>query len=214
MIFITFEGPEGSGKSTQIKVLQAYLIKSGFSVVKTREPGGSVIAEKIRRILLDPKSRAMAPETELLLYLASRAQHVKDKIRPALKEGKIVICDRFFDSTLAYQGYARGFSGKLLTSFNNFATGGLKPDLTLYFDLDIKLGLKRAQKRTGKKDRLEAENKAFHEKVRKGYLTIAKMEPGRVKLINALSSIEEIAGKVAMYVDRKLKNAEKHNRPR
>ena len=131
MIFITFEGPEGSGKTTQIDKLQKYLNKTGFTTIKTREPGGSPIAEKIRELLLDPANKEMAAATELLLYLASRAQHVRDKILPALKKGKVVLCDRFNDSTLAYQGYARGFSKEIIEKFNNFAAGGLKPDLTI-----------------------------------------------------------------------------------
>lgn len=207
MIFITFEGPEGSGKTTQIIKLEYYLRRRGFSVIRTREPGGSIIAEKIRNILLDPTNKNMSPEAELLLYLASRAQHVNDKIKPALKKGIIVICDRFHDSTMAYQSYARGFSKKLIQELNDFATGGLKPDLTLYLDMDISLGLRRAQKRTGKKDRLELEKKSFHEKVRRGYLAIAKKEPQRIKVIKGLDSIESIAGKIFSFVDRKLKNA-------
>ncbi|MCX5776566.1 MAG: dTMP kinase, partial [Candidatus Firestonebacteria bacterium] len=173
MIFITFEGPEGSGKSTQIRLLEKYLIKKGLTVVNTREPGGSVLAEKIRKLLLNSANINIAPPAELLLYLASRAQHVNDKIKPALEKGQAVICDRFSDSTMAYQGYARGLSKKMIKEINEFAAYGLKPDLTIYIDIDVNTGLRRAHKRSGKKDRLESEKAAFHNKVRKGYLEIA-----------------------------------------
>lgn len=201
MIFITFEGPEGSGKSTQIRLLEKYLIKKGLTVVNTREPGGSVLAEKIRKLLLNSANINIAPSAELLLYLASRAQHVNDKIKPALEKGQAVICDRFSDSTMAYQGYARGLSKKMIKEINEFAAYGLKPDLTIYIDIDVNTGLRRAHKRSGKKDRLESEKAAFHNKVRKGYLEIAESEPLRIKIINGKETVGQIQKKIADYVD-------------
>jgi len=205
MIFITFEGPEGSGKTTQIKLLEKHLRSKGLCVVKTREPGGSDIAEKIRTLLLDPENRKMACNAELLLYLASRAQHINDKIKPSLNKGKAVICDRFSDSTMAYQGYARGISKSLIKRMNNFATTGIKPDLTLYIDIDVGIGLRRAHVRSGKKDRLEMEKRSFHDKVRSGYLAIARKEPGRIKVIKGNASITEISEKICSFADTKLK---------
>jgi dTMP kinase len=201
MIFITFEGPEGSGKSTQIRLLEKYLIKKGLTVVNTREPGGSMLAEKIRKLLLNSANISIAPPAELLLYLASRAQHVNDKIKPALEKGQAVICDRFSDSTMAYQGYARGLSKKMIKEMNEFAAYGLKPDLTIYIDIDVNTGLRRAHKRSGKKDRLESEKTAFHKKVRKGYLEIAESEPLRIKIINGKETVGQIQKKIADYVD-------------
>ncbi|OGF46571.1 MAG: dTMP kinase [Candidatus Firestonebacteria bacterium RIFOXYA2_FULL_40_8] len=205
MIFITFEGPEGSGKTTQIQLLERYLKSRNIDVVKTREPGGSILAEKIRELLLDPENKKMAPSAELLLYLASRAQHVQDKIMPALKNGKAVICDRFSDSTMAYQGYARGISKDLIKNLDTFATCGLKPDLTLYIDIDVGLGLRRARKRSGSKDRLELEKASFHNKVRKGYLALAKKEPRRIKVICGERTIEEISEQILFYTRKILK---------
>ncbi|MFH1073970.1 MAG: dTMP kinase [Candidatus Firestonebacteria bacterium] len=205
MIFITFEGPEGSGKTTQIKLLVHYLKSRGISVVETREPGGSEIAEKIRELLLDPRNKKMAAPAELLLYLASRAQHIKDKIKPSLEKGKTVICDRFSDSTMAYQGYARGISKQLIQSMNNFATSGLKPDLTFYVDIDVDIGLRRARKRSGRKDRLELEKTSFHNKVRRGYLALAEKEPGRIKIIRGNGTIEEISKQICFFTDKILK---------
>ena len=214
MIFITFEGPEGSGKTTQIDLLEGHLKSLGISVVKTREPGGSELAEKIRELLLDPKNKKMSAAAELLLYLASRAQHVKDKIKPALESGKAVICDRFSDSTMAYQGYARGISKQLIKSMNDFAASGLKPDLTFYMDIDVGLGLKRACKRSGSKDRLELEKSSFHNKVRKGYISIAKREPNRIKIICGTQTIEKISEQVFLYADKKLKTGAFKNKSR
>lgn len=212
-MFITFEGPEGSGKTTQINRLAFYLTKKGFKVIKTREPGGSYIAEKIRKILLDPRNRRLNDKSELFLYLASRSQHIKDVIKPALKSGKIVLCDRFSDSTLAYQGYARGLNRKYVKKLNEFATDGLNPHLTIYLDIDVKTGLKRANSIKGGKDRLEKEKIEFHIKVRKGYLDMAKKEPNRIKVIPISSDIEKIHGKIKYFVNRKLKRyAERHYR--
>jgi len=204
MLFITFEGPEGSGKTTQIDKLKSYLKSKGFSVVKTREPGGSYIAEKIRRILLSNKNINLSPKAELLLYLASRAQHIQDIIKPALKRGAIVLCDRFSDSTMAYQGYGRGISKSLINKINKFVTNGIKPDLTIYLDIDIKSGLKRAKALKGKKDRLEKESIVFHNIVRRGFLKIAKAEPQRVKIIKGTKSIDKIHREIKEYIDKLL----------
>jgi len=204
MLFITFEGPEGSGKTTQIDKLKSYLKSKGFSVVKTREPGGSYIAEKIRRILLSNKNINLSPKAELLLYLASRAQHIQDIIKPALKRGAIVLCDRFSDSTMAYQGYGRGISKSLINKINKFVTNGVKPDLTIYLDIDIKSGLKRAKALKGKKDRLEKESIVFHNIVRRGFLKIAKAEPQRVKIIKGTKSIDKIHREIKEYIDKLL----------
>ena len=200
MYFITFEGPEGSGKTTQINKLAVYLKKKGLKYIITREPGGSFVADKIRNILLDTGNKDLSPDAELLLYLASRAQHVKDKILPALKQGKIVICDRFSDSTMAYQGFARGFKRSLIRELNNFATGGLEPDLTLLFDIDVKKGLSRAHKAKNRKDRLELESLRFHNAVRKGFLKIAEEEPGRVKVIKVTADIDAIHRQAAGHI--------------
>ena len=205
MCFITFEGPEGSGKSTQIALLAAYLRKKGHKVLMTREPGGSTIADKIRQILLDKNNGELCPNSELLLYLASRAQHLKDTVEPALKKGFVVLCDRFSDSTLAYQGYARGFDGNMIKTLNDFAASGRKPDLTILLDIDIKKGLQRAHKSKNSKDRLELEPLAFHAKVRRGFRAIAAKEPKRVKLISINSGVEDVFVRVASLADAILK---------
>ncbi len=201
MIFITFEGPEGSGKSTQIGLLAAYLRKKGHKVVMTREPGGSCIADKIRQILLDKNNKELCPSAELLLYLSSRAQHLSDTIEPALKKGYVVLCDRFSDSTMAYQGYARGFDRKTISMLNEFASSGRKPDLTILLDIDIKKGLQRAHKAKNSKDRLELEPMAFHAKVRRGFKAIASKEPNRVKLVSITSDVAGVFSKVSSLVD-------------
>lgn len=180
-VFITLEGPDGSGKSTQLKMLGKALKQKGFPVLLTREPGGSKGAVRIRKLLLDAKG-SLAPATELLLFLADRAQHVADTLLPALKQGKVVLCDRYVDSTLAYQGAGRGFSSKALAELNRFATGGLKPLCTLLFDLEAGGGLKRATQRRAK-DRMEAAGAAFHRRVRQGFLRLARAEKRRFRVI-------------------------------
>lgn len=202
-LFITFEGGEGSGKSTQIKLLKKALQKKGYTVFFTREPGGTVIGDQIRHILLDTKNKKMVPLTELLLYEAGRAQHVEEVIRPALKKRKIVISDRFFDATTVYQGVARHLNSSLVQNLNRIATGGLKPDLTIILDIPVGAGLKRIQKGRHALDRIEVEKQSFHEAVRKGYLKLAKAEPKRVKIINALASVEEIHKNILNIVERK-----------
>src|SRR5262249_2147488 len=160
---ITFEGIEGSGKTTQIERLARWLADHGFKIVQTREPGGTPLADHIRKELLDASNQGMSVRTELFLYEVARRDHVAEVIRPALASGKVVLCDRFTDATLAYQGFGRKLSLKLIEFFNRAATGGLKPDLTILMDLPVKSGLARAKKRTGKLDRLEQETGAFHE---------------------------------------------------
>ena len=186
-MFITFEGPEGSGKTTHSRLLCDFLRKKDFKVLHTREPGGVLISEKIRKILLDPKNKGMGVGCEMLLYMAARAQIVEEKILPALKQGKIVVCDRFTDATVAYQGYAGGMDLKVIDSIAGVVTKGLKPDITFLLDIDAKTGLSRAGRA---KDRMERKSVSYHNKVRSGYLSIAKKEPKRVKV---LSSIREIS---------------------
>ena len=198
-IFITLEGIEGSGKSTQAKLLKDFLVGIGFTVVVTREPGGSPIGEKVRDILLDRSNREMEPMTELLLYEASRFQHVAEVIRPALEQGKVVICDRFFDASTAYQGYGRGIEIDTVNKLNLIATKGLKADLTIVLDLPVREGLRRIG---GQPDRIEGEEAEFHERVRQGYLKIAESEPERVKVVDASGTIEETFASVKSIVDR------------
>lgn len=178
--FITFEGSEGSGKSTQSKLLSQYLKSKGFKVVYLREPGGTKVSEKIRKILLDAKNDSLTAISEMLLYMAARAQLVSEIIKPALKNGRIVICDRFLDSTLAYQGYGLGMDINLIKKIGHIVTQGIKPDLTLFMDLGIKKGLKH---REFSKDRIEKRPLPYHSRVRKGYLKLAHLEPGRIKIV-------------------------------
>ena len=177
--FITFEGSEGCGKSTQSEMLFSHLKAKGAKIVYLREPGGVKLSEMIREILLNPKSR-ISPAAETLLYMAARAQVVEEIIKPALNAGKIVVCDRFLDSTIAYQGYGLGIDIKLIKSIGNFATQGIKPDLTIFLDLAVKSGLKH---RHNCKDRIEQRSVGYHEKVRRGYLALAKAEPQRIKIV-------------------------------
>jgi dTMP kinase len=197
-IFITLEGIEGSGKTTQIELLKELLTANGFEVLLTREPGGSPIGEKIRHILLDTANAAMEPLTELFLYEASRTQHVEEVIGPALKAGKAVLCDRFYDASTAYQGYARGIGAASVADLNLVATGGQKPDLTIVLDLPVSDGLRRLGQSL---DRIEGEEATFHEKVRRGYLEIAKTEPARVKVVDASGSPEATFAKVKTIVE-------------
>lgn len=184
-LFITFEGPDGSGKSTQISLLHRFFQNERLPVLLTREPGGSPQAERVRRLLLDPKSRGLNPVSELLLFQASRSQHVFDTVLPALKAGRCVLCDRFTDSTSAYQAWGRGMDPGLVDRLNRLASYGLKPDLTLLFDLPAEEGLRRAGKRAGARgrDRMELAGLAFQRRVRRGFLALAKAEPKRVRLI-------------------------------
>lgn len=187
-IFITFEGPEGSGKSTQIKKLYAFLKNRGYSVLYLREPGGTTIGEEIRETLLNPRNKKMDISTEALLYLASRAQIVREKIIPALKMGNVVISDRFNDATLAYQGYAGGLDLSFLIKLGKFATCGITPDLTFLLDIEVGCGLKRSS--SG--DRMEKKTLEFHKKVRAGYLALARKEKKRIFLLKTNKGIDEI----------------------
>jgi dTMP kinase len=178
--FITFEGTEGCGKSTQAGMLYAYLRKKGRKTVFVREPGSTAIGEKIRRVLLDRKNGNMSRECELLLYMAARAQIVQEKIRPKLEEGYIVICDRYLDSTRAYQGYGLGMDQRIIEEIGRFVTPGATPDLTILLDIPAGRGLRH---RELKKDRIESRDLVYHRRVRRGYLRIAAAEPGRVKVV-------------------------------
>ena len=190
-MFITFEGMEGSGKTTQIQKLKNVLVARGFTVVCTREPGGCPIADKIRGILLDPESKGITNTAELLLFAAARHQHLNDVVRPALAAGHVVLCDRFTDSTIAYQGNARGVDPKLIEKTIAIATGGLKPDLTLVFDLPVEVGLGRVLSRIlsasiGENEgRFDSELYDFHAKVKQGFLLLAKEDPDRVTVVDA-----------------------------
>lgn len=186
--FITFEGADGCGKTTQVNLIKEYFDKKNIPNIVTREPGGSELGLELRKILLHYE-KPVSDTAEALLYLADRAQHIEYKIKPALLEGKIVLCDRHTDSTLAYQGYARGGSLETLKKLNAIATGGLSPDLTIVFDVDTQTAQSRL---SGEKDRLEAEGLEFHRKLRKGYLDIASKEPERVKTVDANQSIERV----------------------
>ncbi len=198
--FITFEGVEGCGKSTQITLLWEYLVESGYNVIVTREPGGTPIAEAIRGVLLNPDHDGMGSTAELLLYAAARAQHVYEKIAPALAAGQIVLCDRFADSTTAYQGAGRGLHAELLSTLNEIATGGVWPDCTLLIDVPVAVGLERARSR-GRKDRIEQESIDFHERVRHGFLDLAAAEPDRIRLISGEAPVEEVHQAICSAVD-------------
>ncbi len=178
--FITFEGPEGSGKSTQIKMLANYLKKKGFKVLCVREPGNTEIGEKIRKILLDPRNKEMSKYTEMLLYMAARAQLIKEVITPALKKRWMVLCDRFLDSTRAYQGFGMGADLNLINKLGEFICQGIESDLTILLDVDTKEGLRRAGRF---KDRIERRPFSFHERVRRGYFKLARKYPWRIKVV-------------------------------
>lgn len=199
-LFLTFEGIEGCGKSTQAHLLSHHLEAGGHTVVLTREPGGTPIAETIRGILLDPANAAMVPMAELLLYEAARAQHVQELIRPALEAGKIVICDRFQDSTTAYQGAGRRLGEVNVQELHAVATGGLEPDLTIFLDLPVDEGLRRAVS-ASEPDRIEREDLSFHERVHQGFVDLAERYPERIERLDASGSPEEIAHTVSALVD-------------
>lgn len=207
-LFITFEGIEGCGKTTQMNLLSDYLKKEGVSVLKTREPGGTKIGEKIREILLNPDNKKMSKETEMLLYGASRTQHIEEIIRPALKSGKIVLCDRYADSTLAYQGFGRNMGVSFIKKACPLSLGTIQPELTILLDLDVKTGLERIKNRIHGNDRIEKEKIAFHNKVRKGYLKLAKTSRGRIKIVKADKEIDEIQKEIKDIVIKKLRSKE------
>ncbi len=190
-IFISFEGPDGSGKTTQINLLGRWLRELGYDVLITREPGGTEIGDRIRAILLDPSHTEMCPEAEVLLFSAARAQIVREVIRPHLDGGGWVLCDRYADSTLAYQGYGRGLNLEVLRVITEFATDGLKPDLTVCLDLPVEEGLKRRRQARGAEwNRLDAEQLAFHRRVRQGYLDMAAADPGRWLVLDARQPVD------------------------
>lgn len=209
-MFITFEGIEGTGKSTQIALLKAHLEAQGRGVLVTCEPGGSRIGAELRRVLLSLENRDICPRAELFLYLADRAQHVAQVVRPALAAGQIVLCDRFADSTVAYQAFGRGLDPELLHQLNTQAVDGLWPDLTLLLDLDPETGLTRAVTRnrdegkTVAEGRFEAESLAFHARVRQGYKTWAARFPQRIRIVDATGTVEEIAATVRHVVETRL----------
>jgi dTMP kinase len=184
-MFITLEGPEGSGKTSQLPALAEYLRHAGYELVVTREPGGTAVGDQIRDVLMNLENVSILPRTEILLFLAARAQHVEGLIRPALEAGKWVLCDRFGDSTLAYQGYGHKTDLDTLRFLLNYSTGGLQPDLTLLLDVPVKAGLARKLGNTAEWNRLDAYAEAFHERVRQGYLSLASEEPDRWVVIDA-----------------------------
>lgn len=194
-IFITIEGPDGSGKTTILQMLAQNLEKEGYAVVATREPGGIEIAEQIRTVILDPENTAMDPRTEALLYAAARRQHLAEKVKPALEEGKIVLCDRFVDSSLAYQGHARGLGIDEVYSINEFAIENMMPAMTLYFDVAPEIGLERINKNKGREvNRLDLEKLDFHQKVREGYLILAERFPERIVKVDASKELDTVYG--------------------
>jgi dTMP kinase len=198
--FITFEGVEGCGKTTQIQRLHSYLVARGHAVTITREPGGVPIAEAIRAVLLDPATTTMGPVTELLLYEAARAQHVHELILPALQSGKIVLCDRFADSTTAYQGAGRSLPMIDVLRLHRIATQEIWPHLTLLIDLPVEMGMDRVRLR-GLCDRIEQESLAFHDRVRQGFLRLAQEEPERIKIVDGTLSVDDVFAAVRKHVD-------------
>ena len=203
-MFITFEGPDGSGKSTQLRMLASALREEGRDIVTTREPGGTEIGDQIRAVIMNMKNKAMDPRTELLLFNASRAQLVEELIRPSLAAGKIILCDRYADSTMAYQGYGHGLDKDELRRLLNFATGGLKPDLTLLFDISAEAGLKRRLSNHDEWNRMDDYALQFHERVRGGFLELAAADPERWVVIDADRDPGVIHAEVLDIVKRKL----------
>lgn len=202
---ISFEGPEGAGKSSILEAILPLLEEKGIPYITTREPGGVDIAEKIRQVILDPDHTSMDAKTELLLYIASRRQHLVERVLPALAAGKVVLMDRFIDSSVAYQGYGRGLSVEDIEWLNQFATDGLKPDLTLYFDLDVEEGLARiARNQEREVNRLDLEGLELHHKVRQGYLALAEKEPERIVKIDASQSFEAVLADVLTILEKRL----------
>ncbi|MCF8025600.1 MAG: dTMP kinase [Desulfobacteraceae bacterium] len=210
-MFITLEGIEGSGKSTQLPAIAAHLEQLGHTCLSTKEPGGTQVGEQIRAILLDPGNTDLDAMAELLLYQADRAQHANRVIRPALAAGKTVICDRFVDSTVVYQGAARGISADLITEINRMVLGDLKPDITFLLDLSPELGLSRAWRqiesgsRMRGESRFEQERQKFHEKVRQGYLALAEKEPERIRIIDAHGPQDEVGAAIKGELEQLLK---------
>ncbi len=203
--FITSEGPEGAGKTTVMNLLGEQLTQEGYDVVMTREPGGIMISEKIRNIILDNKHTMMESRTEALLYAAARRQHLVEKVKPALEVGKIVICDRFIDSSLAYQGFARGIGVEEILAINKFAIGDTMPNKTILFDIEPSVGLARINAHENReKNRLDVESLTFHEKVREGYLSLVDQYPERIDVIDASRSVDEVLKDVYQIVKSEL----------
>jgi dTMP kinase len=199
--FITLEGIDFCGKTTQARKLVPYLKRKGHKVLLVREPGGDRIAERIRRILLSKKNSDMTGLTELLLYEAARSQLTEKVILPAIKQGKVVVCDRYADSSLAYQGYGRGLSKKMVNSLNRIATFGLSPDLTIILDVPVTTSLKRGKREGRKKDRLERERFEFHQRIREGFLKIARQNKKRIKAVDATEDIDKTWQRVQKVTD-------------
>jgi dTMP kinase len=209
--FITFEGGDGSGKTTQVTALENHLIARGKSCIATREPGGTSLGRLIRKALLEVGRQPITSPAELFLYLADRAQHMQEIILPALEQGKVVLCDRHTDSTLAYQGYGRGIDLALLRRLNEIASRGVRPDLTLLFDCPVEISLSRTARRQSqpatlqsREDRFEREKIEFHEKVRHGFLELAKAEPQRFRVIDATRSAADVGQEIMDIIDREL----------
>ena len=199
--FISVEGGDGSGKSTQIKKIETYLQEKGLDYILTREPGGTPVAEKIRELILDPANKALTGRADMLLYAASRAQHVEEKILPALAEGKVVLSDRFTDSSIAYQAYGRGL-GDMVAEVNRIATGGKEPDLTIFLNITPAAGMARKNNQDGHVlDRLELEKAAFHETVYEGYLALARESGGRIADIDADRPADEVFADIKKRLD-------------
>jgi len=209
-MFLSLEGIEGCGKTTQIRDLRIYLEDKGHSCVVTREPGGTDLGKKIRSILLDPASKGLVPVAELLLYMADRAQHIHAVIKPGLAQGKIVLCDRYFDATVAYQGFARGLDVRFIRDLHRLIFEDLKPDVTFLLDLPPRVGLARAWQeldsggRSGRESRFEEETISFHDKVRGGYLELARSEPQRFQIIDASRKVEQVQADIRDALSRYL----------
>ena len=208
-LFITLEGIDYCGKTTQARKLASYLKMKNHTPLLIREPGGDRISEKIRKVLLNEKNAGMTPMAELLLYEASRAQLTQRVIQPVLKQGKMVICDRYSDSTLAYQGYGRGLDKKVIRYLNRIATFGLSPDLTILLDIPLAVSFERRKKEKRREDRLERENIEFHRKIRQGYLFIARQNRKKIKIVNGTGDIDETWQRVKRVVDSFLNKSDK-----
>ena len=204
-LFLTLEGPEGSGKSTQCKLLAEHLTSLGHNVLLTREPGGTEISQQVRQIIMDMKNKSMFPATEFLLFSSARAQLVREKIRPHLNNGGIVICDRYFDSSLAYQGYGHGLPLESIRAITAFATDNLIPDLTLLLDIDPERGLRRRQKNNEEWNRFDDYELAFHRRVRDGFFELVKAAPERWRVINADKSVDELQKEIREVVGKALR---------
>ena len=201
-LFITFEGPDGSGKTTQAQMLAEYLQRRGMAVLHTREPGGTAISEQIRDVILSTRNQSIQHETEALLFSAARAQIVSELIRPALAAGKIVVCDRYADSTMAYQGYGLGLDLEALRAITRFATGGLVPDMTFYIDVPAEIGLTRRQR--GETNRLDQKDLAYHARVREGFLKMAKEEPQRWIVVDGTQPVDQVQQEIRKKLEEKL----------